>query len=58
MRKSKSVLPTGQSGNPLSDHFGDQTDMWLNGEYRWLHQDSASMFEEMDIRTMQLVPGE
>lgn len=58
MRKSLSVLPTGQSGNPLSDHFGDQTDRWLNGAYRWLHQDSTLLFKEMDIRTMRLVPGQ
>ncbi|MEX2603165.1 MAG: penicillin acylase family protein [Gracilimonas sp.] len=57
MSKSKSVLPTGQSGNPLSDYYGDQTDMWLNGQYRWLHQDS-SLFKEADIRTMKLIPGE
>lgn len=58
MRRSLSVLPTGQSGNPLSEHFGDQTDRWLNGEYRWLYQDSTALFEEMDIRTMQLVPSQ
>jgi penicillin amidase len=58
MSKSKSILPTGQSGNPLSNHFGDQTDMWLNGEYRWLHQDSTSLFQESDVRTMRLLPGE
>lgn len=58
MRKSLSVLPTGQSGNPLSDYFGDQTDRWLNGAYRWLHQDSTLLFKEMDIRTMRLVPGQ
>lgn len=58
MSKSKSVLPTGQSGNPLSDHFGDQTNLWLNGQYRWLYQDSLALFQESDIRTMRLVPGE
>ncbi|WP_103664022.1 penicillin acylase family protein [Gracilimonas amylolytica] len=57
MSRSKSVLPTGQSGNPLSRHFGDQTDRWLNGEYRWLYQDSTALFEGSDVRTMQLVPG-
>ncbi|MFP8488711.1 penicillin acylase family protein [Gracilimonas sp. Q87] len=56
--RSKSVLPTGQSGNPLSKHFGDQTDRWLNGEYRWLYQDSTALFDEAEIQTMRLVPGE
>jgi penicillin amidase len=32
---SWSVLPTGQSGQPLSRHWGDQTRLWLRGE---LHQ--------------------
>ncbi|MEQ8526035.1 penicillin acylase family protein [Gracilimonas sp.] len=57
MSKSKSILPTGQSGNPLSDHYGDQTDLWLDGQYRWLYQDST-LFEEVEIRTMRLVPVE
>ncbi len=26
------ILPTGQSGNPLSVHYHDMTDKWLNGE--------------------------
>lgn len=58
MTKSKSILPTGQSGNPLSDHFGDQINMWLNGEYRWLYQDSTALFEGSEVKTMRLVPGE
>ena len=58
MSKSKSILPTGQSGNPLSEHFGDQTEMWLNGRYRWLHQDSTSLFQGSGVRTMRLVPGD
>lgn len=58
MSKSKSVLPTGQSGNPLSDYYGDQTELWLNGQYRWLHQDSTVLFDEVEVRTMRLVPGE
>lgn len=57
MRRSKSVMPGGQSGNPLSDHYGDQIQLWMNGEYRWLYQDSAALFEESEIRTMQLQPG-
>jgi penicillin amidase len=32
---SRSVLPTGQSGQPLARHWGDQTPLWLRGE---LHQ--------------------
>ncbi|HET8866573.1 MAG TPA: penicillin acylase family protein, partial [Gracilimonas sp.] len=57
MSKSKSILPTGQSGNSLSEYYGDQTEMWLNGQYRWLHQDST-LFDGTEIRTMSLIPGE
>jgi penicillin amidase len=27
-----SIIPTGQSGQPLSRHWGDQTAMWANGQ--------------------------
>jgi penicillin amidase len=30
--KSRYVLPGGQSGNPLSPHYGDQFELWLRGE--------------------------
>lgn len=53
--KTKSVLPTGQSGNPLSSHFGDQTELWLNGQYRNFYQDS-SFFNQADFKTMKLIP--
>jgi penicillin amidase len=58
MSKSKSILPTGQSGNPLSNYYGDQTNLWLNGQYRWLHQDSTALFDEVEVRTMRLNKGE
>jgi penicillin amidase len=31
---SLSIIPTGQSGQPYSPHWGDQTRMWANGEYK------------------------
>jgi len=52
---TKSVLPTGQSGNPLSTHYGDQTELWLNGQYRTFYQDS-SFFSRSDFQSMRLVP--
>lgn len=30
--KSTAILPTGQSGQPLSDHYADMIDMWREGE--------------------------
>lgn len=29
-----SILPTGQSGNPLSKHYEDQAEMYVNGQFR------------------------
>jgi penicillin amidase len=31
---SISIIPTGESGQPFSKHWGDQTQMWANGEYK------------------------
>ena len=30
-RSSEFVLPSGQSGHPLSPHYADQTELWLSG---------------------------
>ncbi|WP_158278622.1 penicillin acylase family protein [Rhodohalobacter mucosus] len=53
--RSFSVLPTGQSGNPLSTHYGDQTDMWLEGRYRSVYKDST-FFQQASYQTMKLLP--
>ncbi|MDX1315626.1 MAG: penicillin acylase family protein, partial [Eudoraea sp.] len=34
IENSMSILPTGQSGNPLSDHYEDQAEMYVNGQFR------------------------
>ncbi|MGB5359539.1 MAG: penicillin acylase family protein, partial [Eudoraea sp.] len=34
IENSMSILPTGQSGNPLSPHYKDQAQMFINGEFR------------------------
>jgi len=31
---SLSIIPTGQSGQPYSPHWGDQTQLWANGGYK------------------------
>ena len=30
---SRFVIPTGQSGNPVSPYYGQLTDLWAKGEY-------------------------
>jgi len=56
LSKTMSITPTGQSGNALSQYYGDQTESWLTGQYKFVYQDS-SMFEETVYQTMRLVPG-
>lgn len=34
INNSESVLPTGQSGVPFSDHYDDQADIYVKGEWR------------------------
>ena len=34
IENSMSILPTGQSGNPFSEHYKDQTEMFNNGTFR------------------------
>jgi penicillin amidase len=31
---SLSIIPTGQSGQPLSGHYRDQTELWARGDYK------------------------
>ncbi|HET8735080.1 MAG TPA: penicillin acylase family protein [Pricia sp.] len=44
IENSMSILPTGQSGNPFSEHYDDQATMFANGEFRKM------MMNEMEIR--------
>ncbi|MCC5941945.1 MAG: penicillin acylase family protein, partial [Balneolaceae bacterium] len=53
--RTLSVLPTGQSGNPLSANYGDQTNLWLEGRYRYIYQDST-FFHQTSYQTMRLYP--
>ncbi|MDZ7680698.1 MAG: penicillin acylase family protein [Fodinibius sp.] len=57
LSRTLSILPTGQSGNPISRYYGDQTESWLNGQYKFLYQDST-LFDETKIRTMTLTPAD
>jgi len=56
LSSTRSVLPTGQSGNPISEHYGDQSTMWLNGQYRIFHQ-SNDIEQKADVKTMKLIPS-
>ena len=53
--RSFTVLPTGQSGNPLSEFYGNQTDLWLEGRYRYIYRDS-SFFDQTSYQITTLLP--
>lgn len=52
-RQSLSIMPGGQSENPFSDFYNDQTRHWLNGQYKFFYQDST-LFKGYKI--MRLAP--
>lgn len=55
LSRSESVIPTGQSGNPLSAHFADQTDLWLTGKYRIFEHNNV-LTAKVRTRKMILKP--
>jgi penicillin amidase len=53
---SRFVLPGGQSGNPLSPHYGDLLPLWHRGEgvpIAW----SAEAVQKATRETLRLKPG-
>ncbi len=45
VENSVSILPTGQSGNPFSEHYRDQSDLYTKGAFRKM------MMNEKEIKT-------
>jgi len=43
---SISILPTGQSGNPFSEHYDDQAELFVNGEFRKMMMDKDAIIKE------------
>ena len=56
IQKSWSVLPTGQSGNILSEHYSDQAQMYANGEFRYQLMDKKDIQQHQKSKLM-LVPS-
>jgi len=57
MKNSLRITPTGISGNFVSDHYDDQTDLWRTGRYRPFHLDREDVEKDARYR-MKLVPAE
>jgi penicillin amidase len=48
INRSLSVITTGQSGQRMSDHYKDQTPLWLSGNYHSMIMDSTKIAETAD----------
>ncbi len=51
-----SIIPTGQSGQPLHSNYRDQSRMWLNGEYKTVSTDIKEI-RTGNYKTLYLIPG-
>jgi penicillin amidase len=40
--EARTILPSGQSGQPFHPHFDDQTPLWLNGGYKTVRSDKMA----------------
>lgn len=49
------ILTTGQSGNIFSDHYKDQTELFLNGKYMKIRTDDASITNQRNS-LLRLLP--
>jgi len=43
IENSWSIVPTGQSGNPMSPHYNDQADMFVKGKFRKMKLNKAEI---------------
>ncbi|SIR28093.1 penicillin acylase family protein [Maribacter ulvicola] len=53
VENSISILPTGQSGNPLSKHYRDQAEMFVKGEFRKMMMNKADIQKSKEILTFK-----
>lgn len=57
VENSRSILPTGQSGNPFSSHYDDQALMYAQGKFRKMMIDRDEIEENANARLV-LEPSE
>ena len=55
VENSMSILPTGQSGNPFSEHYDDQAEMFAKGEFRKMMMNETEIKEGSESM-LRLIP--
>ncbi|WP_395045340.1 penicillin acylase family protein [Flavobacterium sp.] len=45
IENSVSILPTGNSGNPMSSHYNDQAEMYVQGKFRKMKMNKAEIIK-------------
>ncbi|MBN2007786.1 penicillin acylase family protein [candidate division KSB1 bacterium] len=54
MDSTFAIMSTGQSGQPMSAHYTDQTQLWLNGKYRQTTMNTQSLVDAgCDVLTLK-----
>jgi len=51
-----SVLPSGQSGQPLHQNYSDQSRIWLNGDYKEVNVDFEAL-KIVNLKLLTLMPN-
>ncbi|ELR73535.1 Penicillin amidase family protein [Fulvivirga imtechensis AK7] len=53
INNSESILPTGQSGVPFSDHYDDQSEMYIKGGWRPVYLSRTKIEENATLLTLK-----
>jgi penicillin G amidase len=53
IENSWSILPTGQSGNPMSKHYNDQTEMFVAGKFRKMKLNKEEIIKNSSVLIFQ-----
>jgi len=58
LRRSRFIIATGQSGNPLSPHYKDMLDAWQRGRYRRLSLKASDLINaDTGVEVLSLIPA-